>query len=386
MKTGLVRVAQVCSLAALLVGSPIVHASETSKVSAAVNVDVMFYNVFNLFDAQHDEGKEDWTFLPKGYPGKAAYCESLSVPTYKHECLNSDWNDENLQLKLKQIKTVVDASTERLPDMMGLSEVENANVVGQLAKTLGFESFAITESPDARGIDVALMYNTKAGLKFVSKKEHVVSGGANKPTRNVLEVEFAVSGERLLVFVNHWPSQAAPGSVRTAVAKIVHAVIDQRLKADPTANVLVMGDFNTTPTDNPHPFNTTFLDHSSKNPLADVHDLLMSGRGDSQVKWKMPNGTYFYPPRMSWDRLDRFFVSETLRDGKSGLTVASETYRIMNPDVITKPHVYDDPKFFSYGTTIARAPYRANIYTLNEREAGFSDHFPIFVSLRARAN
>ena len=59
-------------------------------------VKVVFYNVENLFDYSHDEGKRDWTFLPLGYPGKRRGCERISDRFFRQMCLETDWNRERI--------------------------------------------------------------------------------------------------------------------------------------------------------------------------------------------------------------------------------------------------------------------------------------------------
>src|SRR5262245_41143471 len=73
------------------------------------SLQLMSYNVENLFDAVHDEGKEDWEFLPKGTPGKKAFCDSISNATNKKKCNETDWTSEKVDLKIEQIKRVIGA-------------------------------------------------------------------------------------------------------------------------------------------------------------------------------------------------------------------------------------------------------------------------------------
>ncbi|MDO9181524.1 MAG: hypothetical protein Q7U04_03905, partial [Bacteriovorax sp.] len=160
----------------------------------AKNLQFMSYNVENLFDTKHDVinhmDKLDWTFLPKGSPGKKEACLGEKNKHHQKECLATDWTEEKLQLKLSQIKEVV-TSERSLPDFLGLVEVENEKVVGQLAKKLGYENFEITQSPDKRGIDVALLYRKSKDIKKIAKIEHDVP--VDYPTRNILEVQFLIA-------------------------------------------------------------------------------------------------------------------------------------------------------------------------------------------------
>ena len=108
---------------------------------------VGFYNQENLFDTCHDEGKKDYEYLPTG---------------------SSRWNGLKYSHKLRNMaKVLADMGTDVLPDVgcavIGLSEVENANVLNDLTaqeplRARGYKYVHI-EGPDSRGIDCALLYN-----------------------------------------------------------------------------------------------------------------------------------------------------------------------------------------------------------------------------------
>ncbi len=366
----------------LLVGSCVIFTGQLQAGSSELSL--MFYNVLNLFDAEHDEGKNDWAYLPKDFPGKAEQCRKISSRRWREECLNSDWTNASVELKINQLDEAIKSATQqKLPDILGLSEVENPNVVGKFATKLGYQSFVMTNSPDKRGIDLALLFNETADLKFIEKREHVIINEPHnsKPTRNILEVEFKLDGHRLIVMVHHWPSQGAPSAVRLNVAKQVQAITDRELERNPDTHIVMMGDFNVIPQDHPHPFHLVTMSYDSKNPFLDVHRLYKKSRPNNQTSKMMPYGTYFYMSGMTWNLLDRFFVSKNLRNNKN-LEVDPKSYRILAPKKITKDFKYSNPAYFSHGTTIARVPYSANMNAVTADKAGYSDHFPIFVKLK----
>lgn len=167
----------------------------------AKSVEIMSYNVENLFDAKHDEGKNDWSFLPKDAPGKQECLRKRKSKYRRNECYDADWTEEKVEMKLAQIVDVITKERKTLPDFLGLIEVENGEIVGRLAKKLGYENVEITSSPDFRGVDVALLYKTSASIKKISRAEHVVP--VDYPSRNILEVEFTIDGHPLTLFVNH---------------------------------------------------------------------------------------------------------------------------------------------------------------------------------------
>ena len=153
----------------------------------------MFYNVENLFDCRHDSLKEDREFLPDG---------------------EKKWTPSRYWRKLDALSKVVAAvGEERLPDLVGLCEVENDSVLFDLTRrsslrALGYR-YVATHSPDVRGIDVALLYQPGSFRLLESHEIPVPSAEAGfRPTRNVLYVKGEVlSGDTLHVLVCHLPSR-----------------------------------------------------------------------------------------------------------------------------------------------------------------------------------
>ena len=132
--------------------------NQSSQGLAANGLEFMVWNVENLFDYNHDEGKNDWAFVPIGTPGKAAACEKVKSFKWRRECFETDWNADKLSIKMDQIKEVIWRDRFRMPNFFALVEVENKNVVSKLAKHLGYENFVMSEGPDYRGIDMAVLY------------------------------------------------------------------------------------------------------------------------------------------------------------------------------------------------------------------------------------
>lgn len=354
-----------------------------SSPTANNKIHVVVYNVQNLFDTEHDEGKNDWGFTPKGITGKAVACKKISSSYYRKECFASDWNEHRYKVKLDQIKNALDYNTVTLPDVLGLVEVENIKVIKDLAQHLGYKNYFITESPDKRGVDVALLYNEKAGFINIGKEEYVIDNHKNfkfKPTRNILEVIFRVADQyNISIFVNHWPSQAAPGLIRTKAAEVAKKAYAKRLAIDKNHHILLTGDFNTIASDYPHPFNTVTL--TAPNPLFAIRDLFFkSAKVNKMVKKKTPMGTYFYPKDMSWNQLDKFFIDKNLLDGK-GLEAHLASYKIYTKK-ITKNFVYNRAGDYHYDSVISNVPLRYDHKADDINQAGFSDHFPISIELK----
>jgi predicted extracellular nuclease len=340
------------------------------------SVRVMSYNVENLFDTEHDEGKSDYEFLPKSNSLKAKGCKT--VPSnFRRRCFETDWTPERLQLKLKQIHRSV-LSLGALPDVLALSEVENRRVVEMLAKEMGYQGVVLEEGGDGRGIDVGLMYNEDKLVYLGHSARHPNDAVQGRPTRDILSVYFQLKADKnkntLVVYVNHWPSQAAPATKRYAVAEQLKKFIeDDRQKYGEDLHVLATGDFNTIDQDWPHPHNGVLLSEEWDGHLVDALTLKSPG-------YNFPLGTYFYYVKSVWNYLDRIFLSQNLKDGK-GMEAIKGTFNVGRSEFNSYTYVYDNPKYQQYGTRVTGVPMPYNHNTSVESGAGFSDHFPVYIDL-----
>lgn len=334
---------------------------------ATDEIKIASYNVENLFDTEDDPGKQDATFLPKNHPSKKVECPTLRTQ-YRAQCFNTDWTHAKLEVKLRNLKAALDAQGP-LPDILALSEVENETVARLFAQVLGYRNVIITDGPDERGIDVALMWRPEK-VQLAAQKSLLVPGLTTRP---ILKALFRVRaaqarrvGAELVLFVNHWPSQANPTSERIAAARVVRNEIDNDTKAfGRSYNAIVVGDFNSVENENPHPVGDILLDPKWKNALKDVHEL--SDRSSNPMNGIMPKGTYNYSGR--WNRIDKIVVTAGLADG-ADFDVIPESFRVVAPAFIT----------IAKGKE--RIPFRCNHNSADPRTAGYSDHFPIVVKLK----
>lgn len=198
-----------------------------------------FYNLENLFDTTHDEGKNDYEFLPEG--------------TYK-------WNEMKYSNKIHNMSTVLaEMGTDVLPDVgcavIGVSEVENAHcltdLVGQPALKARNFRFEHIEGPDQRGIDCALLYNPslfQVTDRRLVEYSYDLPADSGKQTRGFLTVSGRLAGEDVAFIVCHWPSRRAASYYREVAGRQVRLVKDSILKANPATKVFVMGDLNDNPT------------------------------------------------------------------------------------------------------------------------------------------
>lgn len=336
----------------------------------AKTIQIMSYNVENLFDTKHDEGKNDWSFLPKDTPGKKEECDKERGKFRKVECYNADWTNEKLENKLLQIVDVLTKERKTLPDFLGLIEVENKEVVERLAKKLGYENIEITNSPDKRGVDVALLYKSNKEIKKISRAEHVVP--VDYPTRNILEVEFLIKDYPLTFFINHWPSLANPDSWRVKSAEVLAKRTKEILLANPKMNVIAMGDFNTIDRNDPHPFKTVLFKENL------FFDSILQVK--SELKKKLPEGSYYYPPKDEWSYLDHIFYTSLLQDGQD-LEIDLSSFEIYLPSFALKEVKKRQGSDDEGDHKTIMIPKRFEMDAKTRDQMGFSDHFVVAVKL-----
>ena len=191
---------------------------------------VSFYNLENLFDTV-DGPNDDAEFLPNSA---------------------NAWNGDRYNSKLRNMAKVIDSIA---PSILGLVELENAFVLEDLRANSsvmkGKFEIAHRESPDLRGIDVALMYNAEL-FRISGIYMTPITLPDGYATRSIMRVHLVEkgTGDSLAVFINHWPSRR--GGAASAASRMVAATaLSQTLQNNPTipANFLIMGDFNDDPED-----------------------------------------------------------------------------------------------------------------------------------------
>lgn len=346
------------------------------------SITIMSYNLQNLFDTVHDQGKEDYEFLPKTSQVKEAGCDSLKKSGWRKSCKKADWTEKKLNLKLQQIQKVISHNfPNELPHILAVQEVENINVLSMLAKKLGYKNFILEEGPDTRGIDTGFLY--RKDMKYKSHRLFPINGG-DRPTRGALAAYFKVGRKDLAVYNIHWPSQGAPTKVRTAVAEQIKKYIMEDTKKNPRLHIVVTGDFNVT-------YKEEEIDKFP--PIAGA--LLNEKKADSQFEGlldtyalnskdynsKLPRGTYYYRRDKVWSLFDRFLISKNLNDDK-GLDIEENAYTIHGNDMNSynqKCHTgwicnenFNIPNRYNFRATDAR----------DLLKLGYSDHYPISLKLK----
>jgi hypothetical protein len=385
---------------------------------AVGELKIMGFNVENLFDTKHDAGKNDYEFLPinssyKQYcnrtaeaPADSSDADTVVLPiTFKeislkdalslesvvgtqsqpkpkpsrYPCAEIDWTPSRLAAKLKQIKAVVDAQGT-LPDVLTLNEVENPNVVEMLRKTLGYDGFAMTTSPDARGIDNAVMYRTyrMTPVQFIEREVVGMPYATRNLSAAIFKLKPALGGGFLAVLPNHLPSQAGNGSgaARLLVANQLRKLVAEvkQTYAGQEISFVLTGDFNTLESESPNPINDVILNPSwpevnEKGFLFyDTEDIARANK-NAYLKL-MPPATYYYAKQNAWNRFDRIFVDSSLMD-EQGLEIDPDSYRIHAPEFLTKTLKNSEV-----------VPRKYNHDTDDVEKMGYSDHFAVIVKLK----
>ncbi len=312
---------------------------------------IVAYNVENLFDTIHDQNKFDEEFMPTS---------------------KKKWNTERYHAKLKKLASVIVAiNKQELPELVGLIEVENRAVLQDLAaeRLLLDTDYQIVheESPDARGIDVALLYRPDE-FEYIDHKKLTVTLDSvpNFKTRDILYVRGVASGsDTLHVFVNHWSSrrggEAKSEHKRIRSAEVLKVQTDKILTQNPNAKIVIMGDMNDEP-NNKSVHETLFATNNQKsdNPL-ELYNLLF----DKDVNGK---GTYNY--RGNWNMIDNMIVSQALLKDDSGYEISTDGAQIFSERFI----MFENTK--TGDLTPSRTYGGPNYY------GGYSDHLPIYLILK----
>lgn len=313
-----------------------------------------FYNLENLFDTVNDTTKFD-----EASPIMEMNADREGV--YKKKV-------HNMARVLSDIGSDV---TGNSPAVIGVCEIENREVLVDVINDpllLGRDYGIIHyESPDARGIDVALIYQ-KALFRPISHSSHEVKiyddrTRKRKHTRDQLLVSGELDGDLIHVIVNHWPSrsggEARSRPKRIAAAKVSKRLVDSLQAIDPYAKVFVMGDLNDDPTN------------------SSVKDVLNAKNEKDDVELK---GIY--------NPYENMFTKKGF-----GTTAYRDAWSLFDQIMFTKPLIEKDYSSFRF--------YKAGIYNkqylTNKRGRwkgypfrsfadggftdGFSDHFPVYVYL-----
>jgi endonuclease/exonuclease/phosphatase family metal-dependent hydrolase len=300
----------------------------------------VFYNVENLFDTIDSPNTRDEEFLPEG---------------------DRHWNGWKYQQKLNKIyKTLMAVKGWHKLSLIGLCEIENRQVLANLIyKTPLYQydyQIIHTDSPDERGVDVALLYNPDDFSMLRSETLEIrFPFDSTDKTRDILYAKGIMFGaDTLHVFLNHWPSRYG-GYMKTKkkrefVASILARKIDSIAIKQKDAKILIAGDFNDEPSD------SSLEKLTDETNQADLVNLLENTQ----------DGTTKY--RSQWYLFDQLIVSNNLLKPAKGL-------HALNPQIGRFPFLLTEDE--RYGGMKVFRTFAGPRYI-----GGYSDHLPVFLDLK----
>ena len=312
---------------------------------------VAFYNVENLFDTLDDTltFDDDRTALGK-----------------------DRWTEERYRRKIDNIAKVLSdigsEETKKSPAIIGLCEIENRTVLEDLIAhpLLKSNNYGIIhfDSPDERGIDVALLYQKKDFLPLNAQPRKLLIYDAEKRdyTRDQLVVNGLLNGDELYFLVNHWPSrsggEAKSSYKREKAALLNKRIIDSIFRLDPKARIIGMGDFNDDPTNKSF---KKFL--QTKSEIRDLKEKELYN--PMELMLKKGKGTLAY--RDSWNLFDQIYLSERL------VAKNYEGFQFYKAGIFNPPYLITQTGQYK--------GYPLRTYSSSGYEPGYSDHFPVYVYL-----
>lgn len=310
-----------------------------------------FYNLENLFDTLDTPNVRDTEFSPNG---------------------SKLWDSERYKHKLANLSRVIfDLGMNKNKEgisILGVAEIENRSVLEDLISTplLKDRNYRIVhfDSPDRRGIDVALLYQSnRFTLQDAQPMEVDIYDGTEKIfTREALYVKGLLDGEEIHIMVNHWPSrrggETKTSAWREAGAQVCKNIVDSLTQVDPKARIVIMGDLNDNPT-NPSVKKVLNAKANKKevgegglyNTVANYYH-----RGIGSNAW-----------RDTWSLFDQIIISEGLLNPDDGAYYFHKAY------VFNKKYLRQKKGHFK------GYPFRS--FSGDEYIGGYSDHFPVYIHL-----
>lgn len=313
---------------------------------------VMSYNIENYFDCVDDPLTHDEEYLPGGMRG---------------------WNYQRYTQKQYNIARVIASlGSWEPPALIGLCEVESRKAMMDLIrgplKNIGYR-FSHFESPDFRGIDVALLYHPE---QFNILQEQAITvrflDNPQSTTRDILYVKgTAPIGDTLHVFVCHFPSRLGgeleSEGKRVRAATVLRQSVDSLFMLNAQANIIIMGDFNDHPDD---------MSLSEMLQAACPDDNLKSAQLYNLIFPFHVEGRGTHKHEGEWGVLDHLIVSDNLLKSENKLSTSCRNTYIHDPPFLME----DDLKF------LGLKPRRT--YIGMKYNDGFSDHLPIYLDFIMR--
>ena len=310
-------------------------------------VAIGFYNLENLFDTIDDPLTNDAQFLPNG---------------------DYQWTAERYECKLANMSKVISLVAKEYGNCVaiGVSEVENEGVLIDLVNHPNLKplNYGVVhhDSPDRRGVDVALLYQKDRFAVLDVVPYRLYTDDTSFRTRDQLLVKGLIDGfDTVHIIVNHWPSKIGGEQrsmpKRIAAAELSKHISDSIMHANPAAKVMIMGDLN----DNPNAKSIlNYLEAKKKAKDTQVNQLF-----NPMYKLYM-DGIWSYVYRDEPNVIDQIIISYGLLNAKKGYKYAGvQIYRANF--LLTKSGSYEGTplRTFAAGTYLG----------------GYSDHLPVYILL-----
>jgi endonuclease/exonuclease/phosphatase family metal-dependent hydrolase len=323
---------------------------QVSTAKEQQTASIMFYNVENLFDVTNDPEKADDDFTPEGA---------------------RRWTYSRMRQKMNNISRVLlNAGGWDLPVIVGLCEVENSWVLNTMLRETGLDKLHYRsihfDSPDLRGIDVAMLYRRNRFELAEARPVPVDFGKDERPTRDILYVKGVLDElDTLHILVNHWPSRLGGAALshwkRKHAAMVVKSFTDSLMNLNPGALVILMGDFNEPP-------RSDLFRHDLNAGKLDDNTLLISPALYLQVG----QGTLKY--QHAWEIFDQIIVSRSFFSNTSPIKMNEPVLKIVDLPFLLERDA-------AMGGT---RPFRT--YNGFKYAGGFSDHLPVLIELEVKGN
>jgi hypothetical protein len=312
---------------------------------------VGFYNFENLFDTIDSPDTDDFEFTPQG-------------PNLYNTGIYTD--------KLKNLSAVVSRlGKEYTPDgaaLLGVSEIENRSVLEDFVRQpiIASRDYKILhrDSRDARGVDVALLYQQKYFTPDTVIYFPLITEDDGHTTRYSRDILIAIGdlvGERVAISVNHWPSRRggenATAALRNAAAAINRKVLDSLYEHSGIRKAIVMGDLND------DPVNVSvrgFLKARRSKSKLDADEMY----NPMEDFYRQGIGTTAYQD--AWSLFDQIIVS-------AGLVMENSGWRFYKAGVFNPPFLVQKSGNFK--------GYPLRTYANGSYLGGYSDHFPVYILL-----
>ena len=314
---------------------------------------IAFYNVENLFDTINDPNKFDEAspIMEMKFNREEAYKKKV----------------KNMARVISEIGTDI---AKNAPALIGLAEIENRQVLEDLAndtsllqKDYGIVHF---DSPDVRGIDVALLYQKELFIPLsISSHELKIYDDLSRKriyTRDQLLVGGKLEGEMIHIIVNHWPSrrggEARSRPKRVAAARLNKRIIDSLQAINPYAKVFAMGDLNDDPTNDSLKKILNAKENQTDVELKGIYNPM-------EAFFKKGLGSNAY--RDAWSLFDQILITKPL------LEKDYTSFRFYKAGIFNKQYLTNKKgRYKGY-------PYRS--FADGGFTNGFSDHFPVYIHI-----